>query len=328
MPPITETPSSERPLIPTLRRFLPYLWPADAPALRLAHRGGDDARGRIEAAAGLRRRLCHALCRRPHGAGRPERGVDRHRAGAGLCRGRVSARRCSTICATPCSSASGRKRRAGWRPACSGTSTSCRLRFHLERRTGAVTKVVERGTKSIDTMLYFMLFNIAADAARVGAGAHHLLEQFRPVAGRLDRSDGRDLYLFHPAGDGLARGLAHPDERPRHRRRLARGRFAAEFRDGQIFQRRGARGAALRQGDAGLCDGGGAQREFARLAEYRPGADHQRDDGDRHGRDRLGMGQGPVSPPATWCSSRTLLSQLFRPLDLLGNGLSHDPPRA
>ena len=32
------------------------------------------------------------------------------------------------------------------------------LRFHLERRTGAVTKVVERGTKSIDTMLYFLLF--------------------------------------------------------------------------------------------------------------------------------------------------------------------------
>jgi ATP-binding cassette, subfamily B, heavy metal transporter len=35
------------------------------------------------------------------------------------------------------------------------------LDFHLSRRTGAVTKVVERGTKSIDTMLYFLLFNIA-----------------------------------------------------------------------------------------------------------------------------------------------------------------------
>ncbi len=35
------------------------------------------------------------------------------------------------------------------------------LRFHLARRTGGVTKVIERGTKSIDTMLYFMLFNIA-----------------------------------------------------------------------------------------------------------------------------------------------------------------------
>jgi ABC-type transport system involved in Fe-S cluster assembly fused permease/ATPase subunit len=35
------------------------------------------------------------------------------------------------------------------------------LRFHLARRTGAVTKIIERGTKSIDSMLYFLLFNIA-----------------------------------------------------------------------------------------------------------------------------------------------------------------------
>ncbi|MGD9812688.1 MAG: ABC transporter transmembrane domain-containing protein, partial [Sphingobium sp.] len=35
------------------------------------------------------------------------------------------------------------------------------LRFHLNRKTGAVTKIIERGTKSIDTMLYFLLFNIA-----------------------------------------------------------------------------------------------------------------------------------------------------------------------
>jgi len=35
------------------------------------------------------------------------------------------------------------------------------LRFHLARRTGEVTKVIERGTKSIDVMLYFMLFNVA-----------------------------------------------------------------------------------------------------------------------------------------------------------------------
>src|ERR1700716_3586018 len=32
------------------------------------------------------------------------------------------------------------------------------MRFHLARRTGEVTKVIERGTKSIDVMLYFMLF--------------------------------------------------------------------------------------------------------------------------------------------------------------------------
>ena len=38
---------------------------------------------------------------------------------------------------------------------------SLSLRFHLERRTGSLTKIVERGTKSIDMMLYFLLFNIA-----------------------------------------------------------------------------------------------------------------------------------------------------------------------
>ncbi len=35
------------------------------------------------------------------------------------------------------------------------------LRFHLERKTGALTRIIERGTKSIDSMLYFLLFNIA-----------------------------------------------------------------------------------------------------------------------------------------------------------------------
>ena len=42
------------------------------------------------------------------------------------------------------------------------------LRFHLERRTGAVTKIIERGTKSIDTMLYFLLFNIAPTMLQLG----------------------------------------------------------------------------------------------------------------------------------------------------------------
>ncbi len=43
------------------------------------------------------------------------------------------------------------------------------MRFHLARRTGEVTKVIERGTKSIDVMLYFMLFNIAPTAIELAA---------------------------------------------------------------------------------------------------------------------------------------------------------------
>ncbi len=43
------------------------------------------------------------------------------------------------------------------------------LRFHLSRRTGEVTKTIDRGTKSIDIMLYFLLFNIAPTAIELVA---------------------------------------------------------------------------------------------------------------------------------------------------------------
>src|SRR5437868_9749290 len=43
------------------------------------------------------------------------------------------------------------------------------LRFHLERRTGSLTKIVERGTKSIDMMLSFLLFNIAPTVIELAA---------------------------------------------------------------------------------------------------------------------------------------------------------------
>ena len=34
------------------------------------------------------------------------------------------------------------------------------LRFHLERKTGGISKIIDRGSSSIDNMLYFMVFNI------------------------------------------------------------------------------------------------------------------------------------------------------------------------
>jgi ATP-binding cassette subfamily B protein len=43
------------------------------------------------------------------------------------------------------------------------------LRFHLERRTGSLSKIVERGTKSIDMMLYFLLFNIGPTIIELAA---------------------------------------------------------------------------------------------------------------------------------------------------------------
>ncbi len=54
------------------------------------------------------------------------------------------------------------------------------LRFHLERKTGGVTKIIERGTKSIDTMLYFLLFNIAPTAVELIAVCVIFLVKFGP----------------------------------------------------------------------------------------------------------------------------------------------------
>ena len=74
------------------------------------------------------------------------------------------------------------------------------LRFHLERRTGAVTKVVERGTKSIDTMLYFLLFNIAPTMLELALVLGIFWTQFGWLAGRGDAGDGRASISPSPAG--------------------------------------------------------------------------------------------------------------------------------
>jgi len=73
------------------------------------------------------------------------------------------------------------------------------LRFHLERRTGSLTKIVERGTKSIDMMLYFLLFNI-------GPTLIELTESFDlDDIDTLVVGDGaNDLGMIQAAGLGVA----------------------------------------------------------------------------------------------------------------------------
>ncbi|CAN5821272.1 ABC transporter ATP-binding protein/permease [soil metagenome] len=160
MPPITETPSSERPLIPTLRRFLPYLWPADAPALRL----------RIVAAMTL---VVGSKLLQVFGVAYAMRyAVDRMAQGdrsaawivIALVLGYAAARFGTTLFDNLRNTVFERVGQEATRRLAASVFRHLHrlsLRFHLERRTGAFTKVVERGTKSIDTMLYCMLFNIA-----------------------------------------------------------------------------------------------------------------------------------------------------------------------
>ncbi|UZK68569.1 ABC transporter ATP-binding protein/permease [Sphingomonas sp. S1-29] len=168
MPPTDFTSSSaERPLIPTMRRFLPYLWPKDAPGLKL----------RIIIA------MVFVLCSKivqVYGApfalqGAVDGMATGPRSGITLIVLLVigyAAARFGTVVFDNLRNAVFEK--VGQEATRRLAATVFRhlhqlsLRFHLQRRTGAVTKVVERGTKSIDTMLYFLLFNIAPTILELG----------------------------------------------------------------------------------------------------------------------------------------------------------------
>ena len=54
------------------------------------------------------------------------------------------------------------------------------LRFHLDRKTGGVSRAVERGTKGIDFLLRFMLFNIVPTLVEVGLTCAILWYLFGP----------------------------------------------------------------------------------------------------------------------------------------------------
>lgn len=147
------------PVWATLRRFLPYLWPADAPALRR----------RVVVAM-----LC-VLAAKVISLAMPfayKAAIDRMVPGmeptASLAIALVAVyagARFGSVLFDNLRNAVFEKvgQEAGRRLAEDVFVHLHRLslRFHLDRRTGAVTKIVERGTKSIDTMLYFLLFNIA-----------------------------------------------------------------------------------------------------------------------------------------------------------------------
>jgi ATP-binding cassette subfamily B protein len=144
----------------TLRRFLPYLWPADAPALR----------ARVVASFLLVLvSIAITTLIMPLAFGEA---VNRMTADAGpgvgiaiaLVVAYAAARFGGVLFDNSRNAVFERVGQDATRRLAESTFRHLHdlsLRFHLGRRTGAVTKIIERGTKSIDMMLYFLLFNIA-----------------------------------------------------------------------------------------------------------------------------------------------------------------------
>ena len=161
--PTTHTPA-DQPLWPTLKRFLPYLWPAGETGLKARIVGAMllVVASKLIQVFGAAYTLKYAVDRMAQGTMGGDRSL------AMLVMLLVIGYAASRFLTTAFDNLRNVTfERVGQEATRRLAATVFRhlhqlsLRFHLERRTGAVTKVVERGTKSIDTMLYFMLFNIA-----------------------------------------------------------------------------------------------------------------------------------------------------------------------
>ena len=175
MPPLAPTPptalGATAPLLPTLRRFLPYLWPQGEPMLRLRIAGAMllVLCSKLVQVFGAAYTLKYAVDRMAQGQGSGDRSVVT--LVVLLVVAYAASRFATTLFDNLRNAVFERVGQDATRRLAADVFRhlhALSLRFHLERRTGAVTKVVERGTKSIDTMLYFLLFNIAPTVLELG----------------------------------------------------------------------------------------------------------------------------------------------------------------
>ena len=102
-----------------------------------------------------------------------------------------------------------------------------------------------------------------------------------------DHDHRRRLHDLHLSRHRMAHRHPPPHERKRHRRQRQGDRLAAQLRDGEIFQRRAARGRALRQIDGALRGGQRQGLYLARRAQCRAGGDLHLRARRRHGDVRL-----------------------------------------
>ena len=92
------------------------------------------------------------------------------------------------------------------------------LRFHLERKTGGLTRVLERGRNGIETIVRMVILQLVPTIIELALIVGVLLYQFdwRYVAVILVTVA---LYMVvHLSGDRVAHQHPPPDERQRHRR--------------------------------------------------------------------------------------------------------------
>ena len=153
------------------------------------------------------------------------------------------------------------------------------LRFHLERKTGGLTRVLERGRNGIEVIVRMVILQLAPTIIELGLIVGVLFWQFdwRYVAVILVTVAIYMLFTYYATEWRInIRRTMNDSDTDANTKAIE---LAAQLRDGEIFRRRGARDPPLRPFD-------GALRRCERQGLYLAGGAQCRAGGDLHGRAR------------------------------------------
>ncbi len=103
------------------------------------------------------------------------------------------------------------------------------LRFHLERKTGGLTRVLERGRNAIETIVRMVLLQLAPTIVELVSDRRGAALSFRLALRRRYCSNRHLLHAVHLVRDRMAHQYSPPDERERQRRQRESDRFAIEL---------------------------------------------------------------------------------------------------
>ncbi len=110
------------------------------------------------------------------------------------------------------------------------------LRFHLERRTGGLNRVIERGVSGVDTIMRMAVLNSIPTAVELLMIAGLVAWYFGWIYVVVVLVTVVFYVLFTFLGERAAHRHPPRHERVRHRGAFQSGRQPAQLRDGQIFR--------------------------------------------------------------------------------------------
>ena len=103
------------------------------------------------------------------------------------------------------------------------------MRYHISRKTGGLSRIIERGVKGVEFLLRFLLFSIGPLVLELLMIGGNPRPGFRHLVPCRCRRHHRALYLVHLCGDRMAGENPQGDERPGHRRQPEGDRQSAEL---------------------------------------------------------------------------------------------------